>query len=179
MCNQIIFCFFLGSSSLLGGCAQDVKNIGVSSMQSMHPVDVILTVEIVNNMLAVKTRFQNVSDQPVLVMEGEWGFGLRENKRDAPMQLHSNEYDIRINGQPVRYKGIDSHIIGSPNRDFFSFVHPREVIDTSYDRLDDSYEFLPGTHEYMIEHIHYQWDEKKQKMTEHRSRPAIFTFTRP
>lgn len=169
---------FLTLSSLLGACAQSVKNIGVSSMKPIRPVDVILTVELVHNMLAVKTRFENMSDQPVLVMEGHWGFGLRENKRDEPSQLHGNEFDIQTNGQSIRYKGIDPYIINQPNRDYFSPMKPHEIIDTRYIRLDNSYEFLSGTHEYVIEHIHLQFDEDTKAIVQHRSRLATFSFTK-
>lgn len=163
---------------LTNACGSSFHSIGSTSMQAVDKIDV--TCEVVSNsqILAARLRFVNSSDQDILVKRGIQGYGLKENKMHEPGELHADEYLITSGGVTVPYVGIEDIVLRGLDRTNFSPVRRGEVIAVRFSRLDDSYKLLPGTHTDTLHHIHLQMDSATGNITEHKSRPTEFTYTK-
>ncbi len=122
--------------------------------------------------------FKNVSVQPVLVMEGAGGYGLRGDIPSEPADLWMDEYDIRDEAdQRVAYRGSHAHF-GPIDRDFFAAMNPGETLDLRRDRLDKAYSFSQGHHTYTISHLHREYDEQAHTSHLVKSRCSRFAYDR-
>lgn len=115
-------------------------------METVSPIDVEVSIDIRQQSVAARLRFTNTGKKPILVKEGINGFGVRGKSLSAPTSLLDQEYVPTSAGVLLSYGGPTwKH--APETKENFSFMQPGEVIAVRYDRLDDAYEFLPGTHD--------------------------------
>lgn len=148
-----------------------------NAMQDFYPVDVTPHIEVKGEVITSRLVFNNRGQTPVLVMEGINGFGVRGSVTRDPQPLVNDEFTISINGRKIQYVG-PFYKRTSYTKEYFSPLQPCEVIDVRYNRLDLAYEFVRGTHEYIIVHHHFEYDEKTGKVFQVNSRPVKFLYTR-
>lgn len=146
-----------------------------------YPVQVSLSVQVKDERILVRTRFENRGDHVILVKEGEYGYGFGDPNRTCanPGRTRNPEFIIATRqDEAVGYRGWLSYR-APPTKEMFKPIAPGQIIDVRCTRLDGSYAFLPGTHDYKISLIHLQYDETTNEILVHRSVETAFTYTTP
>jgi len=148
-----------------------------NAMHAFYPVDVTPHIEINGEIITSRLAFINRGQTPIQVMEGINGFGVRGVAARDPQPLMDNEFTVSTDGRELQYVGPVYKRMPY-TKEYFSPMQPCEFIGVRYDRLDQAYEFIRGTHEYVIVHHHFEYDEKTGKIFRVDSRPAKFVYTR-
>lgn len=173
-----VLAVLLAVLGLTSACGSSFRSIGTSSAQAADPIDVTCDVVTDGRIVAARLKFVNASAQEVLVKRGIQGYGVKENMMQEPGELHADEFLITAGGVTIPYVGIEDIVVRGVDRTNFSPVRAQEVIAVRFNRLDTSYAFLPGTHQYTVHHIHLQMDSATGRIIEHKSRAASFTYTK-
>ncbi|WP_399678710.1 hypothetical protein [Xenophilus sp.] len=183
----------ISSLPLLGACAPLATSIAEShtstqtSPRAVALMKTSVTVEVDGANVVVHTRYENVTDQPILIKRGTWGIS-RENAG----VVNGAEEEFAINEKPsgigLQFNGLIVHRVAPWGRADFTPIKPGEV-GTSSVRLGPLeqeplkglylYEFLPGTHEYEIRRRYMLFDENLGTFQGWWTEPVTFTFTRP
>lgn len=153
----------------------------MSSYPIEYPIEVSVFVRVEYPRILVRTRFENKGDRPILVKEGEYGYGSGDQDRtcSTPGAPGNPEFTIVTDRHDaIRYKGWLTHR-ARPTRALFKPIEPGQVVDVRCTELNDSYAFLPGTHAYKISHTHLALDEGTGEIVAHQSGETAFTFTGP
>ena len=156
----------------LVACAQN-ELLNVNSVESKAAVKVWQTVDVAENSIIVTVNFENVSKTSVLIIEG--ARGIPEKGRPQKIYpIYEPEFSITLNGQPIQYIGpIGTYL--PFKREYFKSFEPTEKAQFSV-QIANSFNFLPGEHEYSIVHHHLRLDEMNDLILEYESLPVKFKY---
>lgn len=183
----------ISSLLALGACAPLAFSIAQSnapaqaSPRTVALMKTSVTVEVDGPSVIVHTRYENVTDRPILIKKGTWGIS-----REHSDVVNGAEEEFAINEKPsgvgLQFNGLIVHRVTPWVPADFTSIKPGEV-GTSSVRLGPLtqdplkglylYEFLPGTHEYEIRRRYVLFDEKKGTFHGWWTEPVAFTFTQP
>lgn len=156
----------------LFACAQS-ELLRVDSIENKAAIKVWQTVNVAENSIIVTVNFENVSKTPVLIIEG--ARGIPEKGRPQKIYpIYEPEFSITLNGQPIRYIGPIGTYLPFTRKHFASF-EPKEKAQFSV-QIANSFNFLPGEHEYSIVHHHLRLDEMNELILEYESPPLKFKY---
>lgn len=181
----------VSSLLLFGACAPLATSIAESNMstqaspRTVAPMKTSITVEVDGTNVVVHTRYENVTDLPILIKRGTWGIS-----RENPGVVNGVEEEFAINEKPsgvgLQFNGLIVHRVTPWGRADFTSIEPGGV-GTSSVRLGPLaqeplkgrylYEFLPGTHEYEIRRRYVLFDEKQGTFQGWWTEPVTFAFT--
>lgn len=153
---------------------------GATSMEA-YPIKVTLAIQVESDRILVRTKFENRGSRTVLVKEGEYGYGFGDPDRTCAIAGAPKNPEFTVTtpqGDSIRYRGWLTRR-APPTKASFKPIAPGQVIDVRCTRLDNSYAFLPGTHDYKISHTHLEYDERTGETVVHQSGAAEFSYTIP
>lgn len=154
-------------------CAQ-IKLTKETTMEKIFPVNVIQSVAVVENSIIVTVDFENISNAPVLIMEGLWGIKAQGRPQQA-YALAEPEFSLTSGGKQIEYIGPVVKRLPFTRKHFVLF-NPGEKSSRLFQIAGD-FQFLPGEHEYEIVHYHLRFDEVSGEISKFQSQPVKFRYT--
>lgn len=145
--------------------SQSDARIVEKAMNTVEPLDVKLSVRAVADSISVDVQIQNCSDHPILI-----------EKIDATLgEPLPHEFLVKSEGKEVEY--IGPMIKRAPyKRDDFRWLRPGDKIGRTLN-IRGLYDFRPGSRDYEVTYLYLGYNEGSGKVTVHRSKPIVFTFS--
>ncbi|MBC3930224.1 hypothetical protein [Undibacterium curvum] len=172
VCKSIIIFIFVTFYFAATSNAQ-VTSSKITKVEDANSVQVTQSVEVAENSIIVTIHYENVSNEPILIMEGVWGIAVR----GRPKQIYSlaePEFVVKVDGVQLDYIGpmVKRYAF---TKALFVMFQPKEQ-STVFLQIADSFRFLSGKHEYEIVHHHLQFNDITDRINVVQSAPVKFIY---